>query len=313
MKKLLLFCGVMLTMAAQAQVTNDATDTESIYMPEDSVRLTVDGLINEQQEISVRNSNINHFADVWERKSYVNLSFNSTTMSPKSPIPTGVSYNGGVAPEFKSDWGASIQLGRSYKLHKKPISNILQFYIDYTYFDLNVNHFKAESDGKNLYNSSNTYRINPADKDSVFYMPWNLQKYELNYGMAIGPSVTIAPFTKLSNQNLHYLKFNLYYHIGYHVSLLYIPNNEDADVNQETNSSKSAYKQRETMKNNLKLSLGHGFTHTFGFNVSWKLIGLGYEHRSATQKSKILGKSDFGSVDNEFSVSSNRFYVQFRM
>lgn len=309
-KKVTLFLFSMIALAVSAQTDNMEQRLTNIYTPEDTaVITTINDIINVQQEVTSRNTSIKHFADVWSRQSYVNLSFNNATLTPDKDISTGVTLNGGLVPEFKSDWGLSIQVGRSYKLHKKTIANTLLFNIDWTYIDFNVNHFKAEGD-KDLYNSQaeNTLTDEDGDEKKYYYIPWNLQKYDFNYGMGVGPSITVAPFNSINARGLHYVKLNFYYHIGYHVSLLYMVNDKKSDVNPDISSERY-----DKMKDNLKLSLGHGLTHSFGVNLTWKFIGIGYEHRSAKLKYKSLNKSDFGDENYDFKAATNRFYLQFRM
>lgn len=277
----------------------------NIDLKEDSAEIvTIDDIVKTQQDISVRNLQESHFSDVWSRKSYINVSYNMTTLSPDQDILTGV--DGGSVPDYKSSWGASFQAGRSYALHKNPIANILQFNLDYTYIDLNVNHFDHVGDGTNLYDSRAKIT------DDKYYTPWNLEKYDFNYGMAIGPSISIAPFTSAKSKGLHYVKFNLYYHIGYHVSLLYMINDENADANRNA-TEKSDIQDYEKMKDNLKMDIGHGLINSFGFSVTWKAIGIGYEYRSAGVKYKSLTSNDFGSDNYKFKSSTNRVFIQFRM
>ena len=104
------------------------------------------------------------------------------------------------------------------------------------------------------------------------------------------------------------MKFNVYFHIGYHVGLLYMVNDENADVNQDKDDDD--YKR---MKDNLKMDLGHGLTTSFGFSLTWKTIGVGYEHRSGSLKYKSLSTDDFGNEAYKFKSSTNRVFVQFRM
>lgn len=295
-KKLTLSIACLFSMFAFGQITGEQAPQSNVNGNE-----SVSDIIKMQQEVTKRNQSESHFRSVWSRKGYLNVSYNTTTLSPKDDVPTGVAYNGGKAPEYKSNWGASIQLGRSYALHKRPISNILQFNIDYTYIDLGVNHFKAEGDGTNLYDSSNK-------SGEKYYTPWNLEKYDINYGMAVGPSVTVAPFTYTKYAGLHHMKFNVYFHVGYHVGLLYMVNDENADVNQDKDDDD--YKR---MKDNLKMDLGHGLTTSFGFSLTWKTIGVGYEHRSGNLKYKSLSTDDFGKDSYKFKSSTNRVFVQFRM
>ena len=294
------------TMPAHAQ-----QDVKQQYLDtsEDTTQVTtINDIIKMQQEVTLRNSNIKHFEDVWNRRSYFNISYNSTTLSPKENIPTGVpGLNGGKVPDFKSDWGFGVQLGRNYRLHKKPIANTVQLNIDYTYIDFNVNHFKAEGNGKGLYDSNNQF-TEDGNTTKYYYTPWNLQKYEASFGMSVGPSVTIAPFNYIDTPALHFLKFNVYYHLGYGISAVFMPNDAKADINTDTSSS--TYKK---MEENLKLNWGHGMTSTFGLSLSWKAIGLGYEHLSTTLKYKAASTEDFGKDSHEFTRSSNRIYIQLRI
>ena len=125
--------------------------------------------------------------------------------------------------------------------------------------------------------------------------------------MALGPSLTIAPFNHTRARGLHYLKLNAYYHIGYGVSFMFMKNNEDVDQNQSSDSDHA------NMKDNLKLMWGHGLTNSFGISLSWKVIGVGYEHRSSTMKYKSMNTKDFEDATYKFNSSTNRVFIQFRM
>lgn len=306
-KKIAVFVVCTFVSGSFAQNVFENEQQKNIDWTEDSTEITtVDDIIKIQQEVSLRNSDVNHFKKVWERRGYFNISFLNTKLEPQTEMETGL--DNGIVPDFKSDWGVSLQLGRSYRLHKKPIANILQFAIDYDFIDLCVNHFKAE-DGEFLYNSSNRYVTTDEDGDvsTYYYVPWNLEKYEANYAMALGPSVTVAPFTYLSCRPLHFLRLHLYYHIGYHVSFLLMKDKKSADKNQ----SKDEF--YNTMSDNTKAEWGHGLTHSIGFGLSWKFIGIGYEHRSAKLKYKSINTKEFGKDEHEFKASTNRIYLQIRM
>lgn len=307
-KKLTLTVVCLIALNALGQNVNEQDMLSNVNWKEDSTEITtINDIIKMQQEVTSKNFTEKHYREVWSRKSYLNLSYNTTKLTPDENIPTGV--NAGIVPEFKSNWGFSLQVGRSYALHKNPIANILQFNIDYTYIDLNVNHFAQEGDGKNLYDSNAKWT---KGNDEYFYTPWNLEKYELNYGMAIGPSIAVAPFTSTSSSGLHHLKINLFYHIGYHASLLWMTNDEDADVNQNTTDA-APKENHEKMKDNAKFDLGHGMISSFGFSVTWKSIGLGYEYRTAGLKYKSLSKRDFGDESYKYKTSTSRVFIQFRM
>lgn len=307
-RKFLTLAACLFAVMAFAQQDFEDSRLFNIDWKEDSTEITtINDIINVQQELTSFTAKEKHFGKVWSYRGYFNISYNNSTLSPKEPILTGVpNLNGGYVPEFKTDWGVSLQRGRNYRLHKKAIANVAQFNIDYTWIDLNFNHFKAEG-SKDLYDSSQktTYKDDDSEVE-CYYTPWNLEKYEANYGMSIGPSLTLAPFTYINVPALHFLKFNIYYHIGYHVSVLYMINDKEADANQEGGDYK-------TMADNLKLDLGHGIINSFGVNMSWKAIGIGYEHRTGKLKYQSLTTSDFGKDKYDFNSTTNRVYIQIRM
>lgn len=303
-KKMVLSVICLIALSAFGQ-SNDQDLLRNVNWKEDSTEITtVNDIIKMQQDVTNKNYTETHFRKVWSRKSYLNLSYHPTTLTPDQIIPTGV--GSGIVPEFKSHWGASLQLGRSYALHKTPIANMAQFYIDYTYIDLGANHFKKEGDGKNLYDSSK--ELTTSDGSKCYYTPWNLEKYEASYGMALGPSISIAPFNITNLRGLHYMKLNAYYHIGYHCSLLWMQNDESADVNQSNEKGR-----HENMAKGTKLDLGHGLTQSFGFSLTWKVIGIGWEHRSTGVEYQSLSSSDYGKDKYKFKSGTNRFFIQFRM
>lgn len=294
-RKFTLLLSCLFSIVAFAQTEEDGK-TVNIDWKEDSTEITtVNDIIKVQQQLTTRSDQEKHFASVWGRRGYFNFSYNSTKLSPKNTITTNV----GNVPDFKTDWGASIQYGRSYRLHKKPIANVALFNIDYTGIDLNVNHFKAEGNGTGLYNSDK-------GTDEYYDFPWKMEKYEANYGMSLGPSLTLAPFNLVNSKGLHYLKFNVFFHVGYHISVLYSPNDDKADINTTGDD-------HDKMKDNLKLEWGHGMMTSFGFNVSWKAIGIGYELRNGNLKYKPANTGDFGKDENKFKSTTSRIYLQIRM
>ncbi|MFR9647225.1 MAG: hypothetical protein SNJ20_09050 [Rikenellaceae bacterium] len=88
--------------------------------------------------------------------------------------------------QLSSTYGAAISVGKTFRLHKKPILGLLSFGIDATWVDLNYANYEVECqyyDGKV---SSN-----------------NIMQAE--YSMHIGPSVTLLPNKKISvNAYLRY-------------------------------------------------------------------------------------------------------------
>jgi hypothetical protein len=304
-RKLIFILTCLLSTAVFAQVENDDNKVVIDWSEDSTDITTIQDIIKVQQQVTNRNVTEQHFADVWGRRGYFNFSYNTTKLSPKGNYPNGL--DNGPVGELKSNWGASIQYGRSYRLHKKPIGNVALFNIDYTGIDLNVNHFEAIGNGTYKYNSSIKHTEKEDGKDSKYYnLPWNMEKYEVNYGMTLGPSLTLAPFNLLSGNGLHYIKFNVFYHIGYNISMIYSPNDKKLDENQSGEDF-------QAMESNLKMAWGHGMMQSFGFNISWKAIGIGFEHRSSTIKYKAVNTKDFGKNEYEFSSATNRISLQIRM
>lgn len=261
--------------------------------------VSIADIISEKEESSSRGNTIKHFDNVWSRRSYFNIGYNFSTLSPKEDLMTGIGYE--LVGNTKSNVGVSIQYGKSFRLHKKPIANTLQFYLDYTGIDLGFNHYSIGNNGKNVFDSNALDGI-------YYYIPWNLEKYEVSYGMTLGPSITVAPFTHIKNKNgLHFLKLNMYFHIGYQASMLWIVGNDDADINQDLDDDFF------TVSNALKMNWGHGLLTSFGVSLTWKTIGIGYEHRVAHNKFKPADTTNFGSETHKFKTSTDRIYISFRL
>ncbi len=299
---------------AQAQ---DINSIPNLDLEEDSTGVaSVSDIVKMQQEVLSNKQAGKHFENVWKRRSFFNISWTESKMKYKGDKKTGNDID-----DFKSDWGVTLQSGTNYRLHKKPIAKMINIALDYSWLNLNVNHIKAadHKDGEFLYNSTDRNVVpvpgESGKTDEYYVYPWKLEKYEANYGMTLGPSITIAPFVPLGVKQLDYLKIQAYYHIGYSASFLYTVNKKELDQNQtlsETGYNRDAYKDYNTMKNNLKLQWGHGMTSTFGFNIFWKRVGIGYERTTGTFKYKNFNTDDFGKFKTKFTNEYSRIYLTIR-
>lgn len=311
MRKYLLFV-VAFASSLYASANPEIVSSEQplIDQETDSTEVTfISDIIKVQEEVTTRNDLYQHFEDVWKRRSYVNIGYNSSKLIPKDDVPTGMGP-GTKLEDAKSNWSASLQVGRTYRLHKKPIFNTVQFGIDYTGIDLCVNHYALKNDGP-LYDSKAVFTKTDSKTNSTkdyYYTPWDLEKIEASYGMTIGPSVTIAPFNYLDVRPLHYFKIHAYFRIGYQASIAYMMNHEEADLN--TNETDQAHKD---MKDNVKLDWGHGLLTSLGIGFTWKMIGFGFEHRVAKNKYTTLMPDTFVDDSYDFSTTTNLFYLTFRM
>ena len=279
-----------LFMAGINATAQDVNNENSIEV---SQGRSIEDIINEQQELTKNSTWEKHMEKVWSRKNYFNINYGSASMSPKGDYSTGIPDQ--YAPQFKTSWGVALTAGHNYNLLKKPVANIFQVNIDYNPLELTVNCYDAVNDG--FYNSG------ASNSEGKKYIPWNLAKYQFSYGMSVGPSVTLAPFVSLNGEGLHFLKLNLYYHIGYQVSLMYMPTDKEKDLNQ-TSLSKNM--------DIVNLEFGHGLISAFGLSLSWKAIGLGYEYTYTPYTYIALDKDRFGKDKYKFGNSGNRVYIQLR-
>ena len=303
MKKIfLVLMGCMASFSVMAQ--DDSTLSNGIDEPADSTELTsINDIINERQAVSQRLSLDKHFNRVWGYRSFVNFVYHNTaTLTPDEVVSTGTSFNNGVAPEYKAKLGFALQVGRNYRLHKRPIANVAQLNLDFTGFDLSYNQYEAETGNKGkVY--LNTQSFNYEGKD-YFYIPWNIEKHELNYGMSIGPSLTIAPFTYVKGLELHYLKLNGYFHVGYNASAIFMKYDEN---NIEDSPDKSKNKTDENC-----FLWGHGMTTSYGGTLSWRNIGVGFEHRSGNLEFQSFSTDKYSKVKSKFKTGLTRLYFQIR-
>lgn len=320
MKKSLLSC-ILFASALMANAQGRVTTTELVLdAAEDTTQVTtISDIVAIQERVTSQNSSAAHKKSVWGRKTYLNISYmlKQSLTAEGEPIPFGFKIGDReTVDEFKADKAIALQIGHSYALHKKPIANVVQFNLDYTFIDLSGALYKKEVNkqgGGKLYDSSATWEEDSKGSGSTTkksprnYFPWALEKWDFNYGMNIGPSLTIAPFTYLKGvPGLHYLKLKAYYHIGYQVGVMYMPNDEEAD----------AYVPKENqyqydVDDNLKISLDHGLTQSFGFSMSWKAIGVGYETRWDKRTYQSLSPSIYGHRKDKFRGNSSRVYIQF--
>jgi len=333
-KQLTTFAVLLFSSLVLAQNENENSDNRlaNIDWKEDTVEIvTVKDIIKTQQNITKRAALAGHYAKVWSKRGFFNVAYHTkATLEPQEAIETGLGatgYNNGKVPKFTADWGASIMVGKNIKLHKKPIANTLTFNLDYTGVDLTFNKYSAEpglnNDHKNIYNSDDALRrhINNDDGTSndYYYLHWNLEKYEVSYGMTFGPSITLAPFNYVYGANgLHFLKFNFYYHIGYNASFLLMIGDIESDTQfgqlpAKGNSKYKSAKENLEERNENQFILGHGLYQTLGFNVTWKRFGLGYEHRWGGLKYKnLVAKTEYGSDSYKFDSTTNRIYLSYR-
>lgn len=315
----LTFC--FFALSSFAQENEMGKRLANIDWNEDSTEITtIKDIAKVQQSIARQTALKDHNAKIWAHRGFFNLAWHrKNSLTPHSEIKTGVpSYNDGWVPDFNNDkYGGALQLGRVIKLHK-PIANMVMFGLDYTGMDLNVNYYKAENKGKNIYDNSQQFTTE--DNESYYYSHWNAAKLDVSYGMSFGPSITLAPFTHINGAwGLHYLKFSFYYHIGYEAAFQLQLASYEGDVKMPTGDSKPKNNELNQLKehNSTQFMLGHGMYQAWGINMVWKRVGIGYEHRWAS-KIKYMNltkdaKDEYGKDKYEFDATTNRIYFTYKI
>lgn len=314
MKKLFTVATALaVTLGVSAQFATESSTAVIFDAAEDTTQVTtISDIIDVQETVSTNNVSDAHFRKVWGRNSFFNLGYlASSSMKPnqKQPIFTGLNQEETIS-QFDSDWGAFLTLGHNYKLHKNAIANVVRINLDWNYLNLTCKHFAAAK-GDAIYNYNEKFYIKDEDGDfSAFhYVPWNYEKYNVDYTMSIGPSLTLAPFTYIHVPGLHFLKFNIYYHVGYGVDLMLINTNKKFDLAYKNRPNDYSYQYID----GIKVLWGHGINTTFGVSMSWKGIGVGWETKNEKIAYKSLGDEYlFGNLTYKFKASNSRLYIQIR-
>ena len=301
--KLTIVAALLPLLAFSQTTVVEGTSAQPAEPQKDSTEfVSVADIVKAQEDIYMHRNTEKHFSKVWSRRSFFNFGYNSSKLIPKQDITTGLGT--GNVQRTKSDFGFSLQYGRSYRLHKKPILNMLQFYIDYTSIDVTFNHYKAGD--APVYDSKQERSVTDSrgKPSTYYYIPWDLERFEGSYGMSLGPSFTVLPFRYVNNDQLHFLKFNMYFRVGYQASILYMSNNYELDKNHIPDSK---------VDESLIMHWGHGLLTSFGLSLTWKGIGIGYEHRVAYNRYKSFTTSIFGNDIYKFKTSTDRIFISIRM
>lgn len=174
--------------------------------------------------------------------------------------------------KLKNDFGVSISWGKTYYLHKKPLLGMLKFGLDWSWVDLNYSKYTI-SEIDDPYSDP----VGGIVDETI-----DIGNHQLEYGMQIGPSVTINP--------VHELKISLYFRLTPSYSMMYLD---------------------ESFNSNFALF------YSFGGSVAWKVISIGVEGRWGQAKYKGFSLEDadlegISSTKTKLKTNSVRFYVGFR-
>lgn len=134
----------------------------------------------------------------FKRTKFVNFGYVSSTIKPEN------------SPKWGSNYGFSFSNGNRYWLHKTPIAGMIKFALDATWIDITYTNLKVMT-WEEEYGGSTRYGYDDYYDDDDEFSEINIGSHQLEIGLGIGPSVTIAPFTAAQNQ-LKDLRGTLYFH-----------------------------------------------------------------------------------------------------
>jgi len=102
--------------------------------------------------------------------------------------------------QLKCKWGASLTVGKTFYLHKKPIANFIRFGIDATWFDLTYANyqFKFEDGKENFHNAEAAMHVGP----SVTFTP--VRDLNICGYFRYAPTFSAIYSTANNNYNLGY-------------------------------------------------------------------------------------------------------------
>lgn len=273
MKRIDLLAAALLALAAaeakaQTEQTDSAvtttTTTTTLENRLDSLQRTVTVLQEKEDERSKRE----YDAAVWKRKKYFMLGYTTQTIK--------ADYN----EDTKSKFGVSLNWGRTYYLHKKPIANLLKIGLDWTWLSLYYVNYKMDDADYDYYDEGDS-------KPSM---------HSIDVGMGIGPSVTVSPFYSMG-KGLQHILLRTYFHVIPSYTCLLSSEDGSTDV----------YHAYTTY-------------FKWGINVSYKVISVGYEYRWGSSKfsgTEFDYDDDEGYGFNPsdtkptFKFGANTLYVRF--
>ncbi|MGM9743488.1 MAG: hypothetical protein ACI3ZC_10565 [Candidatus Cryptobacteroides sp.] len=178
---------------------------------------------------------------------------------------------------WDSKYGANLTVGRTSYLHKKPIAGIIKFGLDYG-MSMNVVKYNNAPYQDLMYSGGYEDGYESGDEESAADNFYNNLQGDL--GLFIGPSLTINPVSKL--------RISLYGRFLPSYSALYL--------SEDYSGCFAPF-------------------ITYGANISWGVISVGVEARSATMKRNVPELMEISDYkDNaKLKTSAVTFYIGFRL
>lgn len=276
-------------VAFAATATSFAENIGSVNLPDDSTKvMTLDDIVSMETDVQEKKKKALNSQKTWNKNTFFNISKNIERLS-SDDFPTAKESvtSGKYSAHFKNKFGLGLQWGRSFNFHKRPIGDVAFIGIDYTWLDLNYSQYKAE-------------KLAPAQYDrgsnEPYSQPWHNDKDVVNYGMSLGPSLTLYPLAPLGISATNKLRIQVYGHIGASGQLAIL----------------KKFKKTDTAKEENAYIAGYDVFTGIGANLTWNFIGIGYELRRTYTSNHYPQGKDFNNSTLELYQQFNRLYLQFR-
>lgn len=243
---------------------------------------TIEQIIGTESQLTTQRDRATHYQEVWKNTRYFSLSYDATQFSSTNFPTLDATYES----QYNNKIGVGLQLGKTFLFHKKPIGTFLFVGLDYTGMDLSYNSY-GTSEAAPLYDMGT---------QKPFNLPWHNKKWTLDYGMSIGPSLTLYPFTALGNKGADKIRIHAYFRLGYHLGLLCV--NDVVSLPKNVSENEMAW--------------ANGLSTDFGVNLTWDVIGLGYEVRKISSFTIHQIDKDFQTGQFTGRQLMSRFYIHIK-
>ena len=205
------------------------------------------------------------YNEIWKQRKHLTFGIGSQKLTNLSDEDS---------PVLKSTIALSLQTGRTYHLHKKPLANIIKFGLDWNQMELHFAKYKKldeEYDGsENGGSGDHLFNGNLGDLGLS-----DLGFYQLDYGMAVGPSIQITPLYNIGN-GLEFIKVYTHFHVIPSYSIIFLSSPNDTN-------------------------LGYGYVTSFnwGIGIAYRSFAIGFETRWGKGK---YNTSAFNNEINEGTI-----------
>ena len=206
---------------------------------------------------------------IWKQRKHFTIGIGSQNLTNKDKNSS--------SDKQKSTTALSMQMGKTFDLHKKPLANMVKIGLDWDYIDFH--YAKYESTG--AHNDASGWKWHDEDDydygygddiDDVLGLT-NLGYHQIDYGTAIGPKVQVTPFYNIG-KGFEHIKVYTHFHVIPSFSGLLFSEND------ETN-------------------FGYGYVTNFswGIGISWRFIAFGFETRWGSGKYDMSAFNDDDDLD----------------